>query len=143
MRSLTDCVCVCMLATVYGAHNPLLELNYLLFFFLSALKVNLNQSLKLHQVLLHPFTMDILQTQGSDVKLASTLTCNYTYIYTYIFVSFKQDIDMQYCTFTILVYLKLLLMIMKYYYGNDILRRNLCTILVVGVVYCRIVHYIQ
>lgn len=44
-------------------HNPLFQLNQLLFFFFPALKVNLDQGLELHQVLLHPFTMDILQRQ--------------------------------------------------------------------------------
>lgn len=50
-------------AIVKGSHNPLLETNELFFFLFSALKVNLDQSLKLHQVLLHPFTMYILQKQ--------------------------------------------------------------------------------
>lgn len=42
-------------------YNSLLQLNQLLFFLFPAVKVNLDQGLELHQVLLHPFTMDILQ----------------------------------------------------------------------------------
>lgn len=56
--------CVYILSsTAKGSHNPLLEANELLLFLLSALEVNLDQSLQLHQVLLHPFSMDVLQTE--------------------------------------------------------------------------------
>lgn len=56
--------CVYILpSTAKGSHNPLLEADELLLFLLSALEVNLDQSLQLHQVLLHPFSMDVLQTE--------------------------------------------------------------------------------
>lgn len=47
-------------AAVKRAYNPFFEMNDLFFFLLPALEMNLDQRLKLHQVLLHPLTMYVL-----------------------------------------------------------------------------------
>lgn len=41
-------------------YNPLFEADQLLFLFLPLLKVDINQSLQLQKVFLHPFPMDVL-----------------------------------------------------------------------------------
>lgn len=56
------------------SNNSLFQLNQLLFFLFPAFKVNLDQGLELHQVLLHPFTMYILQRH--EVHQFSSLICS-------------------------------------------------------------------
>lgn len=49
------------LLTSHQTHNSFFEVNQLLLLLLPAVKVNLDQRLQLHQVLLHPLTMDVLK----------------------------------------------------------------------------------
>lgn len=57
------------------SHNPLLEADELLLLLLPALKVNLDQSLQFHQVLLHPLPVDVLQTKDRRTSLCAWLIC--------------------------------------------------------------------
>lgn len=65
-KSFSISVRECIYSSIFiskSSHNPLLETYELFFLLFPALKVNLDQSLQLHQVLLHPFTMYVLQKQ--------------------------------------------------------------------------------
>lgn len=81
-KYLAVCVCMCWLQCpqLNCSHNPLFEADDLVLLLLPALKVNLNQSLQFHQVLLHPLPVDVLQTKD---RQALSL-CAWYWIYTLV-----------------------------------------------------------
>lgn len=48
-------------------YNPVFESDQLLFLFLPLLKVDINQSLQLQKIFLHPFAMDILAVSSIEI----------------------------------------------------------------------------
>lgn len=56
-------------------YNPFFEPNQLLFLFLPLLKVNINQSLQLQKIFLHPFSMNILTGTSWNTLRAYLVQC--------------------------------------------------------------------
>lgn len=62
------------------SHNPLLEADDLLLLLFPALKVDLDQSLQFHQVLLHPFPVDVLQTKDRPALSLDVACAQYLHV---------------------------------------------------------------